>query len=161
MVPGRYLDQSIAQAADNDLTWPDSSSEQTAEFAMATSSPSETASEQEPEVAFRLRSESHSLEYVFNMDRFHSFHLVSNSTYHILIIPLFLHVIYSYQTLETHKKAIRREIDSFERRGRWIKNNFHRIAIGHNLDTILALNDLLKHIQEFLEIYHVEQYRRK
>ena len=94
MVSGRDLDQPLAQAADNDLTRPDSSSEHTDGFATATSSPAETVSEEDQEVAFRLRSRSHSQEYAFiKKDHSNSFHVVHNSTYHVLIIPLFEHSI--------------------------------------------------------------------
>ena len=90
---GRDLDQPLAQAADNNLPRPDSSSEHTDEFASAISSPAEAGSAEEKEVAFRLRSESHSQEYAFNMDTSHIFHFVSNSTHHILIIHLSEHAI--------------------------------------------------------------------
>ena len=71
MVSARDLDQSLAQAADNDLTRPASSSDHTDEFATATSSPAETDPTEDQEVAFRLRSESHSQEYAFNMPTSH------------------------------------------------------------------------------------------
>ena len=85
--------QSFAQAADNNLTRPDPPTDHTAAFATATSSPPETGSEEDQEVAFRLSSRSYSQEYVFKMHRSRSFQLVSNSTYHILIIPIFEHSI--------------------------------------------------------------------
>ena len=71
MVSGRDLDQPLAQADDNDLTSPDSSSEHTDGFVTAISSPAETGSEEDQEVAFRLRSWSHTQEYAFKTD--HSF----------------------------------------------------------------------------------------
>ena len=80
MVSGRDLDQSLVQAAYNDLTRPDTSSEQTDELATPTSSPAETGSEEDQEVEFRLRSRNYGQEYVFKMNRSYSFHLVSNST---------------------------------------------------------------------------------
>ena len=75
MESGREIDQSSAQAAYTDLPGPDSSSEHNDEFATATSSPAETGSEEDNELAFRLRSRSHSQEYEFLLDRSHSFHL--------------------------------------------------------------------------------------
>ena len=54
MVSGRDLEQPLAQANDNDLTSPDSSTEHTDGFATAISSPAETGSEEDQEVAFRL-----------------------------------------------------------------------------------------------------------
>ena len=68
-------DESLAQAADNALTRPDSSAEHTDEFATATCSPAETGSEEDQEVGFRLRSRSYSQEYAFKINRSHSFHL--------------------------------------------------------------------------------------
>ena len=62
-------------------------------FATAISSPAETGSEEEQEVAFRIRSRSYSQEYAFQMDHSHSYLLVSYSTYPILMIPLFEHFI--------------------------------------------------------------------
>ena len=92
-VSGRDLDKSITQAADNDLTRPHSSSKNTAEFAPATSSPAENGSEEDQNVAFRQGIRCYSLEYAFYMDDSHSFRILSNSTYKILIIPLFEHFI--------------------------------------------------------------------
>ena len=66
VVSGRDLEQSFAKTADNAIP-PALSSEETDEFATASSSPAETCSEEDQEVTFRLRSESHSQSYAFNM----------------------------------------------------------------------------------------------
>ena len=94
MVSGRDVDPPLAQAADKDLRRPDSSSEHTDGFATATSSPAETGSEEDQDVTFRLRSGSQSRVCIYNkMDRSHSFHLVSYSTYPIFMLLLFEHFI--------------------------------------------------------------------
>ena len=69
-------DKSSAKDADNAITTHDLSSQHTDEFATVTSSPAETGSEEDQEVAFRLRSRSYSQEYAFKMERYHSLYLV-------------------------------------------------------------------------------------